>query len=92
MEENGKIIFTDENGEQDIFYVVEETKLGNVNYLLVTDSPEEEGESEADAFILKDISRPEDEEAIYEFVEDDRELKAIADIFAELLEDTDLEK
>ena len=89
MEENGKIIFTDENGEQDIYYIVEETRLGNISYLLVTDTPEEEGD--ADAYILKDISKPEEEEAVYEFVEDDRELKAVADIFAELLEDTDIQ-
>ena len=65
---------------------MEETKLNDVNYLLVCESLEKETE----AFILKDTSSPEDEEAVYIFVEDDTELEAVADIFAELLEDEDL--
>ena len=90
MTEDGKIIFTDENGQEDIFYIVEQTRLGNVDYIMVTDSPDDGGD--ADAYILKDVSAGEDEEAIYEFVEDDRELEALAKIFAELLEDTDVEQ
>ncbi|MBR3309410.1 MAG: DUF1292 domain-containing protein [Lachnospiraceae bacterium] len=85
MEDN-KIIFKDEDGTTEEFYVVEETKLNDVNYLLVCESLEKETE----AFILKDTSSPEDEEAVYVFVEDDTELEAVADIFAELLEDEDL--
>lgn len=87
MNEDGKIIFKDEEGREDVYYIVEETKLGNVSYLLVTDTPESEQTEEADAFILKDISSPDSEEAVYEFVDDDRELDALADVFAELLED-----
>ena len=86
--ENGKIVFTDENGQEDVFYIVEETRLGDVSYLMVTETADES--EEADAYILKDISQPEDEEAVYEFVEDDRELDALAGIFAQLLEDTDI--
>ena len=86
--ENGKIVFTDENGQEDVFYIVEETRLGDVSYLMVTETADES--EEADAYILKDISKPEDEEAVYEFVEDDRELDALAGIFAQLLEDTDI--
>lgn len=89
MEENGKVIFKDENGQEDVFYIVEETKLGGVSYIMVTDTPEEE--MEADAYILKDVSAPDAEEAVYEFVEDDKELEAISDIFASLLEDTDID-
>lgn len=87
MEDNGKIILRDEEGREDEFYVIEQTKLGDITYIMVTDSPEED--EEADAYILKDISGPDEEEAVYEFVEDDRELEAIADVFAELLEDID---
>ena len=89
MEENGKIVFKDENGAEDVFYIIEETKLAGVSYIMVTDTPDDE--QEADAYILKDVSDPDSEEAVYEFVEDDNELKAISDIFAELLEDTDIE-
>ena len=86
---NGKIIFKDENGQEDVFYIIEETKLGDVSYIMVTDSPDDQ--EEADAYILKDVSKADDEEAVYEFVENDKELNAVADIFAELLEDTEIE-
>ncbi len=86
MEDN-KIVFTDENGAEDVFYVVEETKLNNINYLLVTDSDDEE---EAEAYIMKDISEPNEEEAVYVFVEDDDEIEAVASVFEQLLEDEDL--
>ena len=90
MENDGKIILKDENGQEDVFYMIEETTLGNTHYIMVTDTPGEE--EEADAYILKDVSAPEEEEAVYEFVEDDRELEAIADVFAELLEDIDIDR
>ena len=38
-------------------------------------------------YILKDTSAAEDEEAVYEFVEDDTEFDAISRIFAELMDD-----
>ena len=84
--EEGKIIFTDENGEDVEFYVLEETRINNVNYILVTDSQDEE----ATAYILKDVSAPEDEEAIYDIVDEEAEIEYIGKIFAELLEDVDL--
>lgn len=69
------------------FYVVEETRIAGISYLLVTDQEEGDG----DAWILKDLSREGDEEAVYEFLEDDRELDAISKVFAEMMEDIDLE-
>lgn len=84
MEE--KIIFVDEDGNEVEMFVVEETRINNVNYILVTD---DEGD-EATAYILKDTSNDEDEEAIYEMVEDDSEVEYIGKIFSELLEDVDI--
>ncbi len=84
MEE--KIILTGENGEILELYVVEETKINGVNYLLAAES--EDGD--ADAWILKDISQAEAEDAIYVPVEDEKELLYISQIFAELLDDVDL--
>lgn len=78
-----KIVFSPENGEPVEFFVLEQTTVSGVNYILVTDK--EEGDSEA--LILKDKSGMEDEEAVYEIVSDDEELKSIADIFDSLLED-----
>lgn len=85
MEDN-KIVFTNEDGETIELFVVEETRLNNTSYLLVCDSMEDESE----AFIMKDISAPEDVEAIYEFVDDDAERQAVAGLFSELLDDEDL--
>jgi len=82
-----KIIFCLEDGETAEFFVLEQTRLGGIDYILVTDSDDEEGE----ALILKDISAPEDTEAVYEIVEDDNELDAVAAIFADMLDDVDLE-
>ena len=82
------IYFTEEDGSRTGFYVLEETKINGKNYLLVTDSEDDE---EAEAYILKDVSDSADPEAAYEFVEDDEELEGVSKIFAELLEDIDIE-
>lgn len=81
--------FADTNETVD-FFVLEQTRVNGVNYLLVTESEEDDGE-EAAAYILKDMSAEEDTESLYEMVEDDRELDAVSKVFAELLEDIDLE-
>jgi hypothetical protein len=83
---NGKITMTSD-GEELTFYIVEQTILGNINYLLVTDSEDEQ----AQAYIMKETGA-ETEDAFYEFVEDEVEFEAIAKVFEELLEDVDLER
>jgi uncharacterized protein YrzB (UPF0473 family) len=91
MEKNmEKLTFVTEDQESVDFYIIEETRVDGINYLLVTESEDEEDE-EAEAYILKDTSKAEDTEAIYEFVESEEELDAVSRIFAELLEDMDLE-
>lgn len=83
-----KLIFTFEDGKEQVeFFVLEETKLNGVSYLLVADSEDED----AECLILKDNSTPEDTDSIYEIVEDDTELEAVLKIFEELLEDVDIE-
>ena len=82
-----KISFTHkEIGETVDLYVLEETRLNGVDYILVTDSQEDDGE----ALILKDLSADGDSEALYEIVEDDGELESVMGIFEQLLEDVDL--
>lgn len=83
--------FAPTGGEKVEFYVLGTDKTGRLCYILVTDSMDSE-EEEGEALILKDISAPEDKEAIYEIVEDERELDAVAEIFSDMLEDIDLEK
>ncbi|MBP3338999.1 MAG: DUF1292 domain-containing protein [Lachnospiraceae bacterium] len=85
-----KITFTvEETGEEVELYVVEETRISGVNYLLVTDSADETEDGEA--YILKDVSDEADTDAIYEMVEDEEELNAVSKVFGELLEDITLE-
>ena len=82
-----KIIFTDpKTKEETEFFCLEQTQINNQNYLLVTE--EEDGDSEA--YILKELSSME-METVYEMVERDEELQAIGKVFAELMEDVDLE-
>ena len=78
-----KVIFTDPDTKEEIeFYVLEETQINGNKFLFVTE--EENGDS--DAYILKEIST-EDEEILYEMVEDDVEFAAIAKVFAELADE-----
>ena len=87
MERNQDIIiFTTEDGDEVKFHVVEETRINGTDYLLVLDDIEDE---EQEALILKDVSVDGDAEAVYEIVEDEKELKAVADLFGEILEDTE---
>lgn len=90
--EERKITLTNEEGEEIIFYVLEETRINGMNYLLVTDSTDEDEEGEC--YILKDMSKQNEEEALYEFVEDDNEIDYLFKIFSELLDgaDVDIEK
>ena len=84
-----KIAFCPDGGEAVEFYVLEQTRLAGRDYILVTDSLDEE---EGEALILKDVSSPEDQEALYETVDDEQELDAVASVFADMLEDVDLER
>ncbi|MBO7358026.1 MAG: DUF1292 domain-containing protein [Lachnospiraceae bacterium] len=81
-----KINFTGDNGDNIEFYVVEKTTLGGVDYMLVTESETED----ADAYVLKDVSKNSEEEGIYEIVDDEKELQAIGQVFQSLLEDVDI--
>lgn len=88
MEEK-KIVMVTDTGEEVEFYVLEETKINGRNYLLVTDA--EEDEEDGECYVLKDLSKADEEEAVYEFVEDDDEIDYLFKIFTELMEDMDVE-
>ena len=82
-----QIPFQTEDGMTVTFYVLEQTKFYGMNYLLVTEDVESE---EAVSYILKDLSGEESEEAVYEMVEDEKELSTLAKLFEELMEDVDI--
>ena len=78
------IVFTDpDTGDEDLFYVIEETKLAGSTYLLV--STEEEADS--DAYILKQTAEDESGERTYVMVDNRQEQNAVAKVFSELLDD-----
>lgn len=81
-----KLTFTTQEGTEE-FFVLDETRISNCNYILVADSLEDE----AMAMILKDISKDTDAEAVYVEVTDETELDAVAGVFAESLGDVDFE-
>lgn len=78
-----KITFNPEGEAPVDFYVLEQTKIGGITYILVTDFEEGDGE----ALILKDLSKPEEPESLFAIVDDEKELDAVAKVFEELLDD-----
>lgn len=84
-----RVVFTDpETKEQVEFIVEEETQLNGTKYLLVSEDAED---GTLDAYILKEIV-DQNEEILYEVVEDEVEFMALAKVFAELTdEETDVE-
>lgn len=82
------ISFVTDDGTEQEFAVIEETRFGGVNYLLVSDAGDAERD-EAECYIMKDVSDESDTQACYVFVEDDKELEALQGIFEDLLADGD---
>ncbi|WP_455035254.1 DUF1292 domain-containing protein [Lachnoanaerobaculum gingivalis] len=82
--DNNSIHFVTEDGENIDFTIIDETKLNGVSYILVTDSLDDES---GDCYIMKDISEKDDEEANYIFVEDEKELDAVFEIFQNMMDD-----
>ena len=87
-EEKKITLVTDDGGAVD-FYVLEETRINGMSYLLVTDAADDDEEGEC--YILKDLSESDDADALYEFVEDDNEIDYLFKIFSELREDADVD-
>lgn len=81
-----KIVFRPEGEEPVEFYVLEQTRIGGYNYILVTDVEEGDGE----ALILKDLSADGDSEGLFAIVSEDTELAAVAEVFESMLEDVEL--
>ena len=76
-----------QDGTEAEFYVEEQTRIGGVAYLLVSDSQDDE----ATAYIFKDVSEDDSQEACYEMVEDEDEMQAVFKVFEQMLDDVDLE-
>lgn len=83
-----KITLAAEGEEAVDFYVLETTRLGGIDYYLVSTSEEDDG----DACIIKDVAETGAEESIFQYVVDDTEFDAVADVFDSLMEDTDFNR
>ena len=88
MSDLEKIIFDTDEGEEE-FYIIDNTRINGVDYILVTDTDDEEAE-EIEVLILKDVSADSDEESVYEVVVDETELKAVAPLFEESIGDVEI--
>ena len=87
MEKLEKVTFNPEGEDPVEFYVVEQTRIGGFNYILVSDSQEGDGE----ALILKDLSKDGEEESVFTIVSQKDELAAVAGVFEDMLEDVTFE-
>lgn len=85
---NEKIIFTTEDNEEVEFYVLEQTKINGSNYLLIADGGDDD--NTANALILKEKST-DDEEIVYDILENDAELEAVSKVFEQIMDDIDIE-
>lgn len=80
-----KITFNADGDDPVDFYVLEQTRIGGSNYILVTDFEEGDGE----ALILKDVSADGEEDSLFTIVSDEKELEAVSGVFADMLEDVE---
>lgn len=82
-----KITFTFEDTNETVdFFVLEQTKLNGATYLLVADNESDD----AECLILKETESGNEQDSLYDIVEDDNELTAVSKVFEELLEDVDI--
>ena len=83
-----KFVF-DETGEEVIFSVLASIQHNEIAYLLVIDEEELEAE-DMTAYILKAVDI-EDEDVIYELVDDDEELDTVTKLFENVLENYEVD-
>lgn len=82
-----KITFTFEDTNETVdFFVLEQTKLNGATYLLVADNESDD----AECLILKETESGNEQDNLYDIIEDDNELTAVSKVFEELLEDVDI--
>ncbi len=78
------ISFQMDDGKEVRFFVLEETMLAGENYLLVSDRMGDE----ATAYIMHEITE-ENEERIYEILEDEKKIEVLSKVFSELMDNVE---
>lgn len=93
MEENEikTVPFTTEDGQVVDMHVLEETTLQGIHYILVTEDLDDESEEAFVTIMKEETNDQEDEYTVYDVVENEEELQAVAKVFAELMEDVDFQ-
>ena len=76
-----------DQGEEAVFHVLEQTQINGVSYLLATEQADGE---ELEAWIFKQTGTK-DEDVCYETIEDETELEAVMGVFEELIEDCEFD-
>ena len=85
-----EIVLTDEEGQELILKVIEQTRLGGKDYLLAADvDPDAE---ETECWIFRDESDPQNPMSLLVEIEDEDELDAVIGIFQNLVDGIDIEK
>ena len=87
MKQGEQMVFTNDLGEEEVFYVQAATVLGGVHYILVTETENLAG----DAYIMKQSEETE-KEITFDMVDDEDELDALADVFEELIAEEEEEE
>lgn len=80
---DNKINIIDEEGNEIELIIIETAKFEGRDYILASENE--------NAYILKDVSEDKDSDSIYEFVDDEKELDMLADVFSELISDMDID-
>ena len=81
---------TDSESSEEL-YIVKQTVVAGVSYLLVSETDPEGDAESGSAFILKDTSEEGDEEAVYVELDDDDEYESISEIFRLMLEEDEID-
>ncbi|MDD5833158.1 MAG: DUF1292 domain-containing protein [Clostridiales bacterium] len=89
MEDNSIVMILDDGSEIE-FTILESTTFQGHNYILVTDAPDDE---DGECRVFKEVSAPDDTEAVYEDIQDEEEENAVFDIFLKMLDgEIDIER
>ena len=85
--------FIEESGEKVEFYVIEQVTINNATYLLVSENDDQDDsiiDDGLEVYVLKQ-KQIEGEDIVYEMVESDEELTFVYKIFAEKLDEYELD-
>ena len=88
MDDN-KIVMIMDDGAEVEFSILDSVLYKGNGYILVTDAPDDE---DGMCYVMKDVSDPSDEEAVYESVEGDEADEVIRLFQDQLKDDIDIEQ